>query len=141
MENEKQEESDLTKRLKEIRKALQINQRDFAERLGISGPSISEIEKGKYKPNFDFLYELAKEFKVNLYYLMFGEGDMFIGEKPITVNNDSYITQSKVNHLFHYFERSPQVQLALMSAFNRVLSEDRELINEELAAYEKKYKK
>jgi transcriptional regulator with XRE-family HTH domain len=43
-------------RIKQIRAALQFQQKEFAMRMKLSGPSLSEIENGKYKPGYEFLY-------------------------------------------------------------------------------------
>ncbi len=69
------------KRIKQVLKHLKLTQKESAARLGISIASLSEIENDKYKPGHDFFYNMVKEFKVNLYYLYFGKGDMFIGIK------------------------------------------------------------
>jgi transcriptional regulator with XRE-family HTH domain len=72
------EENVFAERLKLTRETLKLKQKEFAARLNISAASYSEIESGKYKPNYEFIYNLAKEFNVNLYYLLFGKGDMFL---------------------------------------------------------------
>lgn len=135
------EELDLIERLKAIRKAITMNQRDLAKKLEISCTSISEMEKGKYKPNFDFMYKLVKEYRVNLNYLMFGEGEMFMGEKPVS-NNGGYAANSEdVKWLFHHFERSPLVQYYLLSTYTTFYHKEKEIIDLQLEEYEKKFKK
>ncbi|MCP5050425.1 MAG: helix-turn-helix transcriptional regulator, partial [bacterium] len=71
----------IARRLKDIREALKMKQVDFAKRLGVSPAGLSEMEKGRYKPNIDVAMILVAEFNVNLYYLVMGEGGMFSGEK------------------------------------------------------------
>jgi transcriptional regulator with XRE-family HTH domain len=73
----KKDES-LKSRLKAIRHALDLSQKEFAGHIKISAPSYSEIETGKYKPKFDVIQKIGKAFNVNLYYLVYGEGEMFI---------------------------------------------------------------
>ncbi|MCP5053463.1 MAG: helix-turn-helix transcriptional regulator [bacterium] len=69
------------KRLKAIRETLGYNQTDFARLLGISGGGISEPEHGKYPPRVATIERLARDFKVNLYYFILGEGEMFATAK------------------------------------------------------------
>ena len=54
-------------RIRQIRKSLNLKGKEFAPRLNISGPSLSELEKGKYYPNFEVLTNICREFNVNLY--------------------------------------------------------------------------
>jgi transcriptional regulator with XRE-family HTH domain len=51
-------EKDFALRLKLTREALNLRQKEFAAGLNISATSYSEIESGKYKPNYEFLYNV-----------------------------------------------------------------------------------
>ena len=132
--------NDIASRVTEIRKVLKLKQKDFAARLGISGPSISEIEKGKYKPNFDFLYNASREFNVNLYYLLFGEGEMFLDPtSSITSRADDFpMDNEDVRTFFHYFKRSRAVQYSILAYFRGLLLRDKDTIANDLKAYENK---
>jgi len=66
--------------LKDIRKNLDIQQKDFAEKLRISGSFLSEVEKGKAKPGYDFIKNLIVKFDINPLYLFTGEGPTFTRE-------------------------------------------------------------
>ncbi|MCX6581484.1 MAG: helix-turn-helix transcriptional regulator [Candidatus Aminicenantes bacterium] len=57
------------RRLKDIRRKLIIPQKDFAEKLQMSGSFLSEVEKGKAKPGYEFLKSLILKFNINLIYL------------------------------------------------------------------------
>ena len=70
-------------RLKLIRKELQISSDDFANKFEISRSLLSGIENGQCYPGFDFLVNAAVKINVNLYYLIFGEGEMFLQEKVV----------------------------------------------------------
>lgn len=59
-------------RIKQVRGIL--NQRDFAERLGVSKSSVSQIEQGKTMPGGDFLMRLNKEFGVDITWVLTGLG-------------------------------------------------------------------
>jgi transcriptional regulator with XRE-family HTH domain len=76
-------------RVRAIRKSLKIKQEDFAPGLKISTTHLTEIEKGKTKPCHDFFYNIVKNYNVNPYYLLFGEGEMFCGV------NEEIVTEGK----------------------------------------------
>lgn len=122
-------------RLRAIRQELQLRQVDFAERLNVSGPALSEIENDKYKPGYDFLYNAAKEFNVNLYYLLFGEGDMF--RNPMEAMADRAgkfgVNIQEVRSFIDSFERSPFVQYSVLAHFRALMLRDREIIKQDIA--------
>lgn len=64
-------------RLLAIRKKLKMNQEELAKHLNVSNGTISAIEKGNILPSFKVIYLLAKKFNVNLFFLVFGTGEMF----------------------------------------------------------------
>jgi transcriptional regulator with XRE-family HTH domain len=61
---EMNEEHNVSQRIKKIRRALNFKQKEFAQQLSISGGSLSEMEKGKYPPNFEFLKKVSRDFNV-----------------------------------------------------------------------------
>ena len=71
--------TDLGKRIKEIVKALRINQKEFAATINVSACYLSEIVNGKSKnPGYAFFYSISKEHGVSLDYLFHGVGNMFL---------------------------------------------------------------
>jgi len=90
-------------RIKEIIQFTGLNQKEFAEKIGISGNAITELLKGRSKGlSEQSLYALVKNFNVNINWLLTGEGEMFVSdmsektcqeehaqyEKSINVNNN-----------------------------------------------------
>lgn len=65
-------------RLKMIRAELNLSQRDFAERLGVTDVCISRIEKGQRKFTDQMIKAVCHEFNVDLLWLETGEGEMFL---------------------------------------------------------------
>ena len=129
-------ETGFADRLKAVRKSLRLKQKEFAERLKISGPALSEIESGKYKPGHDFFIKIAKEFEVNLYYLLFGEGDMFLDPMASYIRrvNTFAVNTPDVREFFHYFERSSLLQYLILAHFKLIMTKDveREAIEKEI---------
>lgn len=63
--------------MKAVRKALNLSQREFGERLGVSRDVISNIEYGRVQPKELFLQHICQLYKVNRDWLDTGEGYMF----------------------------------------------------------------
>jgi transcriptional regulator with XRE-family HTH domain len=125
-------------RIKEIRNALKLKGKDFAAQLNISGPSLSELENGKYNPNFDFIYNAARVFNVNLYYLLFGEGTMFIKSGKygdITILEQLMEKDEFIRQFVRYFERSYIVRHFILSEFKAKLMSERKIIEDELEEF------
>ncbi len=64
-----------SKRLRELRKAAHLTQKQLAEKMYVDQTSISFWETGKARPDFDKQIELAELFGVSLDYLR-GKTDM-----------------------------------------------------------------
>jgi transcriptional regulator with XRE-family HTH domain len=127
-------------RIKQIRKALNIKGKDFAPRIKISGPSLSEIEKGKNYPNFEFMANIAREFNVNLYYLVLGEGEMFIEPGKYIdfgILEELVSSSSSIRKFLYYFERSEIVRFFVLGQFKQKLMLEKDIIEKEIAEFEK----
>ncbi len=68
------------KRLRKIRELLNMNQREFAELLGISQTRLSQIEHDKHQPSIKILLPLIEQ-NFNITWLLTGEGEPFIQQK------------------------------------------------------------
>ncbi|MCB5254375.1 MAG: XRE family transcriptional regulator [Candidatus Cloacimonadaceae bacterium] len=65
------------KRLRDLRNELNIRQSDIAQDIGINPSAISQMESGKINPSLESLLLLWKKHKVDLHWLLTGEGEMF----------------------------------------------------------------
>ncbi|MCP5045963.1 MAG: helix-turn-helix transcriptional regulator [bacterium] len=132
----------INKRLKAVRESLGLNQTELAHRLGSSPTAISELEKGKYKPNYDMLERLAVEFKVNLYYLFFGVGEIFSeGDSGPTVAEllrHADVSRESFLKFLGDLQRSPYLLLSIMSHYRFLLSTAESTVQKEFEDYEKK---
>ena len=70
------------KRLKNIRKALNLNQTDFGSRINLSQTTIGQYEKETRPLTERVISQLVSEFHINEEYLRHGTGDMFIDQTP-----------------------------------------------------------
>jgi transcriptional regulator with XRE-family HTH domain len=125
-------------RVRAIRKSLKMRQKDIAPVLGISPTHLSEIEKCKSKPCHDFFYNIVKNFHVNLYYLLFGEGEMFGGVKEEIAPDFKKIKTGDmhVDELLYYFFNSPLVHNYLMYHFRTLFGEKKTVIIDDIAKAE-----
>lgn len=67
----------MDKRIKELRKKLNISQKEFGEKIGVTDTSISKIEKGERNPSEQTIKSICREFNVSIMWLKEGLGDMF----------------------------------------------------------------
>lgn len=72
-------------RIKKIRQALNLSQEKFGEIFGINKQFVSLLENDKTLLNNEKLVKLALDFKVNINYLLIGEGGMFFATQNNTV--------------------------------------------------------
>ena len=74
--------SNISERIKTVRKALGISQRDFCGGIYLSHSFYAKIETGTRNPN-ERVYELiCNKYKVNKDWLITGKGDMFSETPP-----------------------------------------------------------
>ena len=70
----------LSNRIKAIRDALNLSQREFGEKLGVSRDVISNIEYNRVPLKKLLLRHICELYNVNQHWLETGEGDMFNGD-------------------------------------------------------------
>lgn len=72
-------------RLKELRKALNLTQQKFADKLGVKQNTIAQYEMGRNDPSDAVIISICREFGVSENWLRNGEGEMFI---PMTLDEE-----------------------------------------------------
>ncbi|MEG1596608.1 MAG: helix-turn-helix transcriptional regulator [Lachnospiraceae bacterium] len=65
-------------RLNLLRKTLKISQEEFDNRLGVTGASISRLEKGERNLTEQMIKSICREFGVDYMWLTTGDGEMFV---------------------------------------------------------------
>jgi len=68
----------MDERLKQLRKALNMTQQEFADGIGISRGNIASYEVGKNATSNAVIALICRQYNVNEHWLRTGEGDMFI---------------------------------------------------------------
>lgn len=69
------------KRLLKVRETLGMSQREMAKLMGVSERVYLDYEKDKKKPTYEKLLPLSRK-KVNLHWLLTGQGEMFAKQEP-----------------------------------------------------------
>lgn len=82
----------MSNRIKAIREALKLSQREFGEKLGVSRDVISNLEYGRVQPKELFLQHVCQQYGVNRYWLETGQGEMFKGGAPLDSKLSEAIT-------------------------------------------------
>lgn len=67
----------MEERIKELRKALGLNQQSFADRISVSRSALASYETGNRQPLDVVVSQICKEFNVSEQWLRTGEGEMF----------------------------------------------------------------
>lgn len=73
------------KKIKEIREHFKFNQKEFAEKTGITQAAVSRYEKNERTPDSDFLSTLIKNLDINPMWL-------FLDQKPMVLEFNLYMT-------------------------------------------------
>lgn len=72
-------------RLKELRRALNLTQQKFADKLGVKQNTVAQYEMGRNDPSDAVIISICREFNVSEDWLRNGEGEMFI---PMTLDEE-----------------------------------------------------
>lgn len=68
----------MNNRIRELRKALDLSQKDFAEKIGLKQNAISYMEKNGSTVTEHNVKTICSQFSVNEAWLRTGSGDMFL---------------------------------------------------------------
>jgi transcriptional regulator with XRE-family HTH domain len=86
------------RRIRQIRKNMNLTQTNFSSILHTSIGFISEVERGKKQPGFDLIFSLKRNFNISTDWLLTGKGTMFGAQKTgntegASVKHDAQIRQ------------------------------------------------
>lgn len=82
----------LTSRIRAVREALNLSQREFGEKLGVSRDVISNIEYGRVPPKKLLLQHMCQQYRVDPHWLETGEGEMFAEHPEAGDRSDEALT-------------------------------------------------
>ncbi len=123
-------------RLKAVRKNLNLKQKEIAEILNISVVTLSDIETGKKRPGAELLFSLSGLYRVNLAYLLHGEGDMFRPDTPTKgVNIEDGLFghyTDDVKEMLWYMQHSLLARSAIMTIVKEYLYKNEDLLEKDI---------
>ena len=100
-------------RIKQLRKALDLTQQEFADRIGIKRNSYANYETGRNTPIDAIIVSICREFNVNEEWLRTGSGEMFL---PLDRNADiAKLTKELLNEESDSFKNRFVSMLANLS--------------------------
>lgn len=86
----------VNERIKALRKALKMNQKDFAKVLGLTQTSLSQLELGKHLPKYPVISNLINRLKVNPAYLFKTSETMFSSDIIFTDIADESLKNTEI---------------------------------------------
>jgi len=128
-------------RIKAIRKKLKMSQKDFAAHLGMKNNYLCEIELGHIKPGFDFFHKLTKQLKLNPYYLLHGEDQIFLKDETAAGENErnhidrkpsALLNDPLIREMLWYMEHSRLIRFGVLECFTRYKMHNIEDVENEL---------
>jgi len=81
---------EVRERIKQVRQALNVSQRDFAKRIYISQTLLGDIELGNRNINERTIQLISTEFNVSKDWILTGNGDMF-SAPPVDIQLENLV--------------------------------------------------
>lgn len=106
-------------RIKQIRKMLDLNQEDFAVKLGFETPvAISYYENNKRTPDVSTLVKIAKLGNVSLDWLLTGEGEMYANAPTSPSKSEYGVQDSELEEIIEWLKENPQDKKLFLKILN-----------------------
>lgn len=126
-------------RLRDLRLFLGVTQKEMADQIGSSSSQISDIEKGRTGPGYDFLKRLSGRYKINPSHLYHGEEPKFLNaaEKDnLAVSQpkaelrleDFGDSASEVLRMLSYMKASGYIKHNILALFDGFLIDKKEVL-------------
>ena len=115
-------------RIKEVRKALGMNQTDFAARLGSVQNTITGYETGRRVPSNQVIASICREFRVSEDWLRSGTGEMFVPSPASIVDElaeEYHLCPEAQAMVEKFITLDPAAQLAVFDYMCAVVDEIR----------------
>ena len=134
---------DFGKRIKKVRTMLGLTQKQLGEGLNLSHSFISDVESGKSKACYDFFYNISNTYNVNLYYLVYGEGEVFGKAGTVSSLEDQEVGKpvEKAEELIWYIYHSPLLMHTLMGFATKFIYDNEAIVKKDIENYKSKEEK
>lgn len=132
----------MNERLKELRKALHLTQKAFAEKIGAKQNTVATYEMGRNNPSDPVIHSICIAFGVNENWLRNGVGDMFV--TPATFSLDEYAAANSLNNveisiIRGFMELDLETRRAIYNIFSNAFSENNVAIPDDPQELERLY--
>lgn len=107
----------LGERIKKVRRALDLTQQEFADRIGSKRNTVATYEVGRIAPSAAVISLICREFNVNETWLRTGEGEMFNPTEDDAVEklcSDMHATELEAEIMRAYFKIDPDIRDTFM---------------------------
>lgn len=98
------------KRLKALRAARNLSQRDIEKRAGLSRNYVSSVENGRFAPGLEMLQRWAKALEVEVYQLFFDGG----GRPQPAPSGTMLVLEKRERQLLALFRQADKADRQLM---------------------------
>lgn len=96
----------LGKKIRQLRESENIQQNDFAKKIGVSNVVLSRYESGERRPDYDTLENIADYFEVTTDYLL-GRTDFTQKTSNVTVAGQEITLSEEELQLFNELKKHP----------------------------------
>ena len=129
--------------IKKIRKKLGLTQKELSTKLGITQSTLSDIEINRFKPSFEIISKLAKEYNVSLYFLLLGDEEMFLPPEALSlIKIKKYaVNEEHVREFLYNFQKSHILQYSIIGHYKRRMASYKNEILEEIDGFKKQEEK
>ena len=121
----------MNERIKELRKALNLTQQEFADRLNIKRGAIANYEVGRNEPIDAVISLICREFNVNEEWLRDGSGEMFRAEEENSIVARATMLLGEKDPLFEAF----------IDTYSKLTPRNRELLQQFMSDFSQAYDK
>ena len=121
----------MNERIKELRKALNLTQQEFADRLNIKRGAIANYEVGRNEPIDAVISLICREFNVNEEWLRDGSGEMFQAEEENSIVARATMLLGEKDPLFEAF----------IDTYSKLTPRNRELLQQFMSDFSQAYDK
>lgn len=108
----------MNERIKKLRKALDLTQQQFADKIGVKQNTIAKYETNRGNPTTSVIALICREFNVSEEWLRSGVGEMFKAEDDSAIERlceEVHASELEAGIIRAYFKIDPQIRDAFMS--------------------------